>query len=401
MDAFTAPLTAASASRDSAQAIALARRARRLTQHELARRAAISVSLLRKIEQGRRPLTPGIRAALTAVLGTIPAGHHAEPAPGRITVALPLLRDVMDCYDIPAGPAPRPLPELRRAIATATSWRLASRYAELADLLPGLLSELTTAALTGTGHEQEQEQEQAYGLLALGYRAADAIADKHGCHDMSARAVELTRWAAARSGDPQLEMMAAYVRAELFFTGPHPQAGLRTLDMIAGPAPPGRTASRLAMYGALHMRGAVLAARAGMPGEAADRMTEARAATRQVPDGIYHGTAFGPSSIRIHELAASVESGDIARALHLTRRWQPPPALPAERRSHFYIEAARAHRWAAHPDQATAALWQARRAAPQHTRCNPAVSEIVQALIHRGRRPPEPLLQLAAWLGLT
>jgi hypothetical protein len=199
---------------------------------------------------------------------------------------------------------------------------------------------------------------------------------------MSARAVELTRWAAGRSGDPQLEMMAAYVRAELFFTGPHPKAGLRTLDTIAGPAPPRRTPSWLAMYGALHMRGAVLAARAGMPGEAADRMTEARAAALQVPDGIYHGTAFGPSSIRIHELAAAVESGDIARALHLARRWQPPPALPAERRSHFYIEAARAHRWAAHPDQATAALWQARRAAPQHTRCNPAVSETVQALIH-------------------
>jgi hypothetical protein len=75
--------------------------------------------------------------------------------------------------------------------------------------------------------------------------------------------------------------------------------------------------------------------------------------------------------------------------------------LPAERRSHFYIEAARAHSRAAHPDQATAALWQARRAAPQHTRCNPAVSETVQALTHRTRRPPEPLLQLAAWLGLT
>jgi len=397
MDAFTAPLTAAPASRDTGQAIALARKTRRLTQHELARRAAISVSLLRKIEQGRRPLTPGIRAALSAVLGTIPAGHHAEPAPGRITAALPLLRDVMDCYDIPAGPAPRPLPELRHAIATATAWRLASRYSELAGLLPGLLSELTTAALTGTGHEQEQ----AYGLLALGYRAADAIADKRGCHDMSARAVELTRWAAGRSGDPQLGMMAAYVRAELFFTGTHPQAGLRTLDTIVGPAPSPRTASRLAMYGALHMRGAVLAARAGMPDEAADRMAEARAAALQVPDGIYHGTAFGPSSIRIHELAAAVESDDIARALHLTRRWQPPPALPAERRSHFYIEAARAHRWAAHPDQATAALWQARRAAPQHTRCNPAVSETVQALIQGRRRPPEPLLQLAAWLSLT
>jgi hypothetical protein len=73
----------------------------------------------------------------------------------------------MDCYDLPPDPvlAPRPLPELRHAVTTATQWRLASRY------------------------------------------------------------VELTRWAAARSGDPMLEMMAAYVRAELFFTGANARTG--------------------------------------------------------------------------------------------------------------------------------------------------------------------------------
>jgi transcriptional regulator with XRE-family HTH domain len=396
MDASAAPAAGGLIGGDAGPAIAVARKARRLTQAELARQAAISVSLLRKIERGSRSLTPGVRAALGRALGTIPAQHGGESPPERISSVLPLLREMMDCYDIPAGPAPRPLAELRSDVSKATAWRLASRYAELADLLPGLLSELATAALTSTGHEQEQ----AYGLLALAYRAADAIADKHGCRDMSARAVELTRWAASRSGDPLLEMMAAYVRAELFFTGSHTRAGLQVLDNVAGPAPPDCSVPRLAMYGALHMRAAVLAARAGMP-EAADRMAEARAAAQHIPDGAYHGTAFGPSSVRVHELAAAVESGDIAHAVQLTSRWQPPQALPAERRSHFYIEAARAHRLAGHPDQAVTAIWQAHRAAPQHTRCNPAVNETVEALILARRQPPPPLLQLAAWLGLT
>jgi len=62
-------------------------------------------------------------------------------------------------------PTPSWLPELRHAVTTATQWRLASRY------------------------------------------------------------VELTRWAAAHSGDPMLEMMAAYVRAELFFTGANARTG--------------------------------------------------------------------------------------------------------------------------------------------------------------------------------
>jgi hypothetical protein len=179
------------------------------------------------------------------------------------------------------------------------------------------------------------------------------------------------------------------------------QAGLRLLDKTAGAPPPERHVARLAVYGALQMRGAVLAARAGMPGEAADRMTEASAAASRVPDGIHAGTAFGPSSVRVHELAAAVEAGDTSGALRLASCWQPPPTLPAERRSHFHIEAARAYHWAGARDLAISSLWEARLTAPQHTRFSPAAARTVEALIHARRRPPASLLQLAAWLGIT
>jgi transcriptional regulator with XRE-family HTH domain len=140
-------------------------------------------------------------------------------------------------------------------------------------------------------------------------------------------------------------------------------------------------------------------AHAGMPEEAADRIAEARAVGQQVPDGVYRGTAFGPDNVRIHELALAVESGDVSHAIKLAGQWQPPRALPAERRSHFHIEAARAYCWAGHRDEAVTALWQARHAAPQHTRCSPAVGETVRILIRGSRRPPPPLLQLATWIG--
>ena len=117
-----------------------------------------------------------------------------------------------------------------------------------------------------------------------------------------------------------------------------------------------------------------------------------------MPDGVYHGTAFGPGSVRIHELALAVEIGDVARAIKLAGQWQPPHALPAERRSHFHIEAARAYCWAGNREQAITALWQARTAAPQHTRCNSAVIETVRVLIRSSRRPPPPLAQLANWI---
>jgi transcriptional regulator with XRE-family HTH domain len=382
---------------DAGQAIAAARKASGLTQRELSCLAAVSLSLLRKIEQGTRPLTPGVRAALSTVLGPMPTAGENAPASERITRALPRLREAMDAYDIPQDPppAPRSLSELRRMTGLATTWCLASEYSQLAGLLPGLITDLTRAALAGNGHEREQ----AFGLLALAYRAADAIADKHGCHDMSGRATELIRWAAARSADPLLEMMSAYVRAELFFSGQHARSGLRMIDTVTSSAPPASQVPLLAMHGALCMRAAVLAAHAGMPSEAADRIAEARAVAQQVPDGVYRGTAFGPGSVRIHELALAVESGDVSHAIALAGQWQPPNALPAERRSHFHIEAARAYCWAGQRDRAVAALWQARRAAPQHTRCSPAVDESVRILIRGSRRPPAPLLQLATWIG--
>ena len=379
---------------DPGQAIAAARKALGLTQSELARQAAISLSLLRKIERGSRSLTPGVRTALDAALAPVTAAVGGA-APRRIETALPQLREVMDAYDIPPDlpRGPRPIAELRRMTSAATAWRLSCQYVRLAEDLPGLITDLTATALNSAGHQQEQ----AFALLALTYRAADAIADKQGRHDMSGRATELVRWAAARSADPQLEMMSAYVRAELFFSGQHARSGLRMLDSVTVATAPPRDVHLQAMRGALCMRAAVLAARAGMPHEAADRIAEAREIARRVPDGIYHGTAFGPGSVHVHELALAVEAGDVAHAVQLAGQWQPPRVLPAERRSHFHIEAARAWCWAGNRDQAVAALWEARRAAPQHTRSSAAVAETIAVLIRGSRKPPPPLVQLAVW----
>lgn len=376
------------------EAVIFARKTRRLTQEQAAGLAAISVSLLRKIEQGRRSLTPDVEQALSAVLG--PIGQvDSSAAHAHIENALLVLREVMDCYDMPADMRPRSLAELHAAVTQATTLRLGSRYAELAAQIPGLISELTTAALTGSGHAQPM----AYGLLALAYRAADAIADKHGCHDLSARAIELTRWAAARSADPKMDIMAAYVRAELFFGGSRAREGLRAIDSAAGKIPADRSVTRLALYGALQMRAAVLASRAGLRDEAAQRMTEATAAASHVPDGIYYGTAFGPSSVRIHQLAAAVEGHRVGNAVQLATRWEPPRSLPAERSSHFHIEAARAYHLAGQPERATTALMSARNIAAQHTSSNPAVAQTVNAMIRTSRRPSRTLLSLAAWLG--
>jgi hypothetical protein len=86
------------------------------------------------------------------------------------------------------------------------------------------------------------------------------------------------RWAAARSADPVLAGVAAYVRAETFFCNEPPAAGLRVLEAASAPLAADGSRDALAIYGSLHMRAAVLAASGGLPDAAASHLAEAASA---------------------------------------------------------------------------------------------------------------------------
>ncbi|HEY1916914.1 MAG TPA: transcriptional regulator [Streptosporangiaceae bacterium] len=263
--------------------------------------------------------------------------------------------------------------------------------------LPRLLNQLHRAAHVYQGRDREM----VFGLLVMAYRAADAIADKYGFEDLSARAIELMRGAASQSGEPLLCGVAEYVRAELFFGKPHAAAGLRALSDAADRVDPGASCEARAVYGSLHMRAAVLGASAGAAHRAGSHLDAAREAARRVPEGVYYGTAFGSSSVRIHEVAAAAEQGDAASVLARARGWKPAVAVPAERRSHYFIEVARAQLWAGDSGGALASLYEARRIAPQHTQCNQEVHRTLSTLVRLRRRAPDQLLSFAAWAGVT
>src|SRR5579884_4062693 len=126
-----------------------------MTQPQLADAALISVSLLRKIEQGTRALTPAVLAAIARALD-VDEGHlSGDPRPDatRVQQAVPLIRCALDCHDLPGDGPVKALDDLRAATAQATAYRLASRYTRLADMLPGLLSDLHRAAHAYSGHE--------------------------------------------------------------------------------------------------------------------------------------------------------------------------------------------------------------------------------------------------------
>ncbi|GAA4238986.1 hypothetical protein GCM10022254_57220 [Actinomadura meridiana] len=382
--------------------IAARRVARRLTQRQLAENAHISLSTLRKVEQGSRSATDRVLESIADALGVAPealTGRRVH-TDSRVHAAVPDLRAAIDAYDIPDDGPVRPPARLREATDAAMRRRLTAQYTRLAEELPPLLTELSRAVLVGGPRRRI-----AAGLLAAAYRSADAVAYKYGYYDLSARLIELMRRSAQIAEDPALIATAAYVRTEVFFAGSRSLApGLRALEIALDDLPPLASVDLRAAAGALHMRAAVVAARLTEDFAAVDdHIKEARRLAQEVPEGVYHGTAFGPASLHVHEVSVAVELGDATGAVQLasggkTAVERPQlDGLPAERRSHYYVDLARAQLWLGMRDEAVTSLQTARQIAPQHVREHPFVRDALVTLLRLHVSPPHALVAFAEW----
>jgi hypothetical protein len=190
---------------------------------------------------------------------------------------------------------------------------------------------------------------------------------------------------------------------ETFFSSRQKEAlatGLRMLQGAIDRAPAPDDVPARAAVGALHMRAAVVAGRLRDGETAETHLADAKALAGTVREGIYLGTAFGPSSFRVHQVAVAVELNDASAVLTAAREWKPPSKLPAERRSHFYIDVARAQLWQNLTDDAIESLRVARRIAPQHVHEHPQVHETLRSLLRSQRSDRESLLGFAEWAGV-
>ncbi|MEU6496838.1 helix-turn-helix transcriptional regulator [Streptomyces sp. NPDC046984] len=372
-----------------------------MTQKQLADAARVALGTIRKIERGERGVTDSTLEAIADALGVDPGRLRVDrlAAHSRVREALPALSAVLATYDIPDDGPVRTVPELRAAVAGAVRWRVGAQYTRIARDVPDLLSELARAYNAAPGRLRSELAE----LRVMAYRSADAVAFKFGAIDLSARLIELMRGAVPEVGDPLLAASVAYVRTETFFAARAHGAGLRALEQALDTVPSPATAPEIAVRGALHMRAAVIAGRACDASAAVTHLDEARALADQVPEGIYRGTAFGPDSVRTHEVSVAVSLGDqhVSRALIIAAEWKPPNDLPAERRSGFYIELARAQLWSGLVDDAFESLKVARHIAPQHTREHPWVREDAATLRRLKRADIENLTNFAEWCAAT
>jgi transcriptional regulator with XRE-family HTH domain len=367
-----------------------------MTQSDLARAAFVSLATIKGIERGAR--NPGdatldsIAAALAVDPSRLATGHTGTER--RVHSALPELSAVLASYDIPLDPPRRTGHELQAAVSEAVNWRLAAQYSLIAKQAPALIEDTLA-------HLHARPGPSAARLVVSAARCADAVAYKYGAHDLSARLIDVMRWASNQADDLLLASTVAYVRTETFFAARAHRAGLRALELAVDVAPAPSDPTSTAARGALHMRAAVIAGRANDADAAATHLAEARELGDTIREDVYGGTAFGPDSVRTHEVSVAVSLGGdhVGRALDVAEEWKPGDALPQERRSGFYIELARAQLWSGRSDDAFESLKVARHIAPQHTREHPWAREDAATLRRLKRADAESLTSFAEWIG--
>jgi transcriptional regulator with XRE-family HTH domain len=393
--------------------IAVLRKARGLTQRQLAQRASVSYSLLTKVESGAVPATPALIGAVArAVRVDVPriTGQPYEESRGqaaRLQQSVDSIRRSVDTYDLPsADVTPRPYAELAADVRRISELGQDAKFVQIGAELPALLDELSAAIHTAA----ESEQPPLYALLAEAYSGASTIANVLGYLDLRSHVVDRIRWASEKSGDPlrmqrvrwqrthSLMSVGAYGPAKTLMDQVRRDLG-DDLSAMDGPT--------LSVYGSSHLRSAVLSARASRtsgPGSVQEAWAHVNAArevaSRMERDRNDYGLAFGPSNVGQHEVAIAVELEDGNEAIRRARGIRLAETVPRVRRGHHYIDLARGYVIAGDEGAALRSLQQARRIAPQQTRLHPMVRETVLS-IASARRGREELSLFASWLGLS
>ncbi|WP_433568143.1 helix-turn-helix domain-containing protein (plasmid) [Nocardia sp. CA-151230] len=392
------------------QRIAASRRLRGWTQKRLALEFGneFSLGLLRHVEQGRVPASPAFTSACARALGVNVTELFDQPYPRTtrdeqmVHAGIPEIRRELASYRIPPEDVPaRPLVELAGDVARASRLRHSVKLGELGRFLPDLLHDLRIAWHSTSGPDQER----IFGLLAEAYAAASQVAYKLGYVDLSSLAVDRYEWAAARSGDELAVLAGDYQRAgEMIATADWAAAGRflensrRRIESELNREDP----ATLAMWGNLHLKSGLAAARGGRRDLADAHLAEAReTAERLGEDRDDYRLCFGPANVDIWSVGLAVEMMDGTEAVRRSEDVHLPTGTPRERVGHHYIDLARGFLLHGDREGAFSALQVAKRVAPTQTRYHPMVHETIRMLARQEARASETVRGFAAWCGIT
>ncbi|MGW2866354.1 helix-turn-helix domain-containing protein [Streptomyces sp. NPDC001205] len=386
--------------------VAVLRKARGMSQANLARKAAVSVSLLSKIEVGDRALTPAVAAAIGTALGVSMAEVLGRaPVTPDDEQRLAALRSAIRDYDLPTAQTVAE-ERISAGLKAAGQYRDTVDVTRLIALLPGLLREATTYAYGAN---------TVAGWMALAdvYSTVYWLAARHRWMDMAELSVTRQRWAVEQQPNPLGEAFAARDRAGTYLNFGDVETGLTLVDraIAAAQAATARgmlsSADRDLAVGVLNLRGMTLAGRLTDKRQAAREaerhIQSAREAAVTFPDDLdVHGLTFGPKNTFTHELATRVDLGKPREALNLTDNLTDAlTGLPPTRIAPTHINYARAQLDLGDRDGALTNLTIAWRVAPQMARIHPMGREVFRVLSSLHKRSNPQLLKLSKLSGIA
>jgi tetratricopeptide (TPR) repeat protein len=390
--------------------IAAERRRRGLSQPELARMIDRSVAWVSQVERGARKVD---RMSVLETLATaldIPLAELAAEAPvvAAVTEETPgaaglrlVLSGVYSLHALLNG-RHRPAAMTRLRARTSRAWELthAGRYAELADLLRGLIPDLETAVRA----LPEGQRADAAELLATAYQACSAALAKVGEPEAAWIAADRAMAAAERTGNPLLIAAGAFRLVFVFLAARHydqaEETARTTADALAHLAG-GDDLQAVSLWGGLTLQRAIIAARLNDPDATYGHLEQASQAAARMGEGRNdYNTEFGPANVALHEIAVAVELGDAGRALR-TAAAIDTSGLSAERRARMLIDVARAHAQRRQASEAIAALRQAEDITPEQIRAHNQVRQLVSDLMAMQDPPSSELRDLAERVGAS
>ncbi|MDQ1293563.1 MAG: hypothetical protein QG608_1444 [Actinomycetota bacterium] len=307
----------------------------------------------------------------------------------------------------PADPAPdEPEPDLDRLQRQVLYAWLAFQSSDYASLGP-VLARLLTAAQRARRYTDTSRRPSADALLTQTYQIAASTARKLGRYDLEWIAADRGWHVAQDVEDPVLRGGATFrvINAYQDNAGATAAVALaRTAARTLIPSPASGSVGCRSVYGHILLQGAMSAAvdnNASAARELLDEAHQTAALLGQDRNDYY--TAFGPTNVLIHQVAAMVQLREWSQALQAADRINEHHLrlLPKERRANHLLDVARAHSLAGHREESLSHLLHAERLAPREVRCRPIALDLITDLIRRSRNPSPELRRLATRTGIT
>jgi transcriptional regulator with XRE-family HTH domain len=395
-----------SLSEDAGNKVRSARKRRGLTQADLSRLSGVSLSLIRKLEQGdygnvRLVTLHKLATALNVATSALVTGPDAPVPTQETTVAWePVRRALEDSpgIELPGEPT---LEGVKAAFRGILPLLLASQFTKIGGLLPGLLRDADALVAASAEGSSAMAARTLRGQIR---QVTGSLMTHVWQFGTAERAFDM---ALADAGDPLTAMAVTEERC----WGLIRQGKLAQTQELAyrwaDEHQPAMTAHRndLAAWGRLLIRASAAAARDNRPAEARDALRLARMAAAGtgrdfiLPYSPWH--VFGPVTVQVTAAENATIEDQPATALTIAASIQGATMpVPKYAPSHK-LDVAHAHMALRHYPEAIAVLQQLRHQRPQWLPHQRYATDILTTIIHRRRTLTPEMRDLADFLHLT